>query len=107
VFRWRAQERTGEAIAPTGELYAGMDDAVLVAAARANPQAFTLLYRRYLQPVHRYCYLRLGSQEAAEDATSEVFLKAMSSLEQYRGGAFGGWLLRIARNVVADHYRAK
>jgi RNA polymerase sigma-70 factor (ECF subfamily) len=78
-----------------------------VAAARVNPEAFTLLYRRYLQPVHRYCYLRLGRREAAEDATSEVFLKALSSLEGYRGGAIGGWLFRIAHNVVTDQHRAR
>lgn len=107
-FRFRAQRRMAlEATVVVGEHDAGPDDVALVAAARANPQAFTLVYRRYLQPVHRYCYLRLGSQDAAEDATSEVFLKALHGLDGYRGGVFAGWLFRIARNVVNDHYRAR
>jgi RNA polymerase sigma-70 factor (ECF subfamily) len=78
---------------------------VLVAAARADRQAFRLLYQRYVGPVYRFCYIRLGSREAAEDATSEVFLKALAGLRDYRGGAFAGWLFRIAHNVVIDAHR--
>jgi RNA polymerase sigma-70 factor (ECF subfamily) len=81
------------------------DDAVLVAAARADRQAFRLLYERYVGPVYRFCYIRLGNREAAEDATSEVFLKALAGLRDYRDGAFAGWLFRIAHNVVIDAHR--
>jgi RNA polymerase sigma-70 factor (ECF subfamily) len=78
---------------------------VLVAAARKDPRTFTALYTRYLDPVYRYCYVRLGSRDAAEDAASEVFLKALASLPSYRGGVFAGWLFRIAHNVVIDMQR--
>jgi RNA polymerase sigma-70 factor (ECF subfamily) len=97
-----------ERVRPAGTLApadAGRDDAALVLAARHDPQAFTALYKRYLHPVHRYCYLRLGGREAAEDATSEVFLKALAGLGGYRGGVFAGWLFRIADNVVNDAWR--
>jgi RNA polymerase sigma-70 factor (ECF subfamily) len=77
-------------------------DAALVVAARADRQAFRPLYERYVRQIHGYCYLRLGSREAAEDATSEVFLKALAGLDGFRGGVFAGWLFRIARHVVAD-----
>ena len=86
---------------------AGAEDAVLVAAARANPQAYTLLYERYVDRVHRYCYLKLGSREAAEDATSQVFLEALDGLERYRGGFFAGWLFRIAQHTVTDSFRER
>jgi RNA polymerase sigma-70 factor (ECF subfamily) len=56
----------------------GADDAVLVAAARANPEVFKLLYRRYVNAVYRDCYVRLGRPEAAEDVTSEEFLQALA-----------------------------
>jgi RNA polymerase sigma-70 factor (ECF subfamily) len=84
---------------------AGVEDAALVSAARADRQAFRLLYERYVQQIYGFCYLRLGSREAAEDATSEVFLKAMNGLAGYRGGVFAGWLYRIAQNVVTDAIR--
>jgi RNA polymerase sigma-70 factor (ECF subfamily) len=83
----------------------GPEDAVLVAAARADRQAFRPLYERHVQPIYRYCYVRLGNREAAEDATSEVFMKALAGLGGYRGGLFLAWLYRIAGSVVADARR--
>jgi RNA polymerase sigma-70 factor (ECF subfamily) len=82
-----------------------LDDATLVAAARADRQAFLVLYDRYLNPVHRYCFIRLGNRETAEDATSEVFVRALSALDGFRDGVFAGWLFRIAHNVVVDAQR--
>ena len=83
------------------------EEAALVALARADPRAFAPLYARYLDPVYRYCYRRLGSKEAAEDATSQVFAKALAALPAYRDGSFAGWLFAIARNVVADAHRRR
>ncbi len=83
------------------------NDAELVIAARTNPRAFVLLYERYLGPVYRYCYVRLDSREAAEDATSDVFLKVLASLPSLRDQAFAAWLFRIAHNVVVDIYRRR
>jgi RNA polymerase sigma-70 factor, ECF subfamily len=82
-------------------------DAELVARARADRRAFAALYRRYADPVYRYCYRRLGARPAAEDATSAVFTRALASLPNYRDGSFRGWLFTIAHRVVADHYRAE
>lgn len=79
------------------------DDAVLVAAARHDRQAFRFLYERHFQQIFGYCCLKLGNRELAEDATSEVFIKAMTGLHSWRGsGAFAGWLFRIAQNVITD-----
>lgn len=77
----------------------------LVARARVDRGAFAPLYARYLDPVYRYCYRRMGGRQAAEDATGEVFCKALAALADYRDGSFGGWLFTIARNVVADALR--
>src|SRR4051812_45494568 len=74
---------------------APLDDAALVAATLLDRQAFKFLYERHANRVYRYCYLKLGSPEAAEDALSEVFLKALANLGSYRGrGVFAGWLFR-------------
>lgn len=83
---------------------AGEDEATLVARAKGDRQAFAQLYARYLDPVYRYCYRRLGSQQAAEDATSRTFQRALTALPGFRGGSFGAWLFAIARNVVADSF---
>lgn len=91
------------------------DDTPLVIAARADPRAFTALYERHCDAVYRYCHVRLGSRELAEDATSETFLKALAGLATYRTtdhpggreGSFVAWLFGIARNVVVDQHRRR
>lgn len=83
------------------------DDGELLRLAQRDRQAFTLLYQRYLAPVYGYCHLRLGSREAAEDATSETFLRALAALPDYRGGVVAAWLFRIAHHVVIDTYRKR
>jgi RNA polymerase sigma-70 factor (ECF subfamily) len=80
-------------------------DEELVLAAQASPQAFAALYDRYLSRIYRFCYNRLGERQAAEDATSEVFLHAYAHLSGYHSGSFAAWLYTIARNVVVGHYR--
>lgn len=83
------------------------DEAAIALAARDDPRCFLPLYERYVGPVYRYCWLRLHDATAAEDATSEVFVKALERLNGYRGGSFPAWLFAIARNVVIDTYRRR
>jgi RNA polymerase sigma-70 factor (ECF subfamily) len=93
------------------------DDALLVARAKRDRRTFAALYARYFDPVYRYCYRRLGSHEAAEDAAALVFEKALAALPGFRAGdpdgspapsgSFRSWLFRIAHNVVADHFRGR
>jgi RNA polymerase sigma-70 factor (ECF subfamily) len=49
--------------------------------------------------------VRLRNAPAAEDATSQTFLKALQALPQFRDGLFIAWLYRIAHNVVMDVVR--
>jgi RNA polymerase sigma-70 factor (ECF subfamily) len=81
------------------------DDIVLVAQAKRDRQAFARLYRRYVEAVYRYCYRHLGSQEDAEDATSQVFTRALTALPRLGEQPFRAWLFTIAHNVVTDVYR--
>ena len=83
------------------------DDLDLVAMARMDPAAFAPLYRRYVLPIYRYCYRRLGGHEAAEDATSQVFVKALAGLGGFTEGSFRAWLFTIADRVVTDLYRRR
>lgn len=82
------------------------DETTLVALAVRDPRAFAPLYDRYLDPIHRYCYRRLGSREAAEDATSRTFENALKGLDKFRGGSFRSWLFTIAHRVVIDDGRS-
>jgi RNA polymerase sigma-70 factor (ECF subfamily) len=83
-----------------------MSDSLLAQRARTDPEAFSELYRRHLQRVYAYHYARTGNQADAQDLTSQTFVAALEGLAHYRGeGSFAAWLLSIARNKLADHYR--
>jgi RNA polymerase sigma-70 factor (ECF subfamily) len=84
------------------------DDPVLIENARTNPEAFTALYRRYLTPVYRYLYRRLGNVHDAEDITAQVFIETLEGLSTNRyqaGSCFSAWLFTIARRRLVDFYR--
>lgn len=78
----------------------------LVRAAKQNRSQFAVLYRRDVGGIYQFCYSRLGDREAAEDATSEIFERALSHLDQCRDETYRGWLYAIARSVITDMQRA-
>lgn len=67
--------------------------------------SFEEVYRRHAEPLLRYCYARLGNVEQAQDATSQVFLKAFAAWSAYRGEGVTAWLFAIARNLTTDFLR--
>jgi RNA polymerase sigma-70 factor (ECF subfamily) len=84
-------------------------DAILVEAAKHDPEAFGQLYDRYFNQIYRFVYSRVQDQTAAEDITSEVFMKALKNLDRYkhRGYPFSAWLYQIAVNAIADTFRSQ
>ena len=83
-----------------------VEDTELVLAAQQNPAEFKHLYSKWLKPVYRYFYFRLGNVKEAEDLTSQVFLKAYEDLPRFRSrSSFSAWLFTIAHARVVDHYR--
>jgi RNA polymerase sigma factor (sigma-70 family) len=90
----------------TGGQDNAIDDAVLVRAARHDPVAFAALYRRYVTPIYRYLYSRVGSAADAEDLTAQTFVAALEGLPGYHErGNFAAWLFTIAHNKAADYHR--
>lgn len=82
------------------------EDAGPITESKNNPAAFSLLYDRYVQPIYRYLYYRVGSVPEAEDLTSQTFLSALEALPRYQHqGNFAAWLFRIARGKFIDYVR--
>lgn len=85
------------------------DEENLVQAAKTNPDAFDVLYRRYVLRIYRYLCLRVPNEEEAADLTQHVFIQVFEALPKYqeRNLPFSAWLFRIARNAAIDSYRKK
>jgi RNA polymerase sigma-70 factor (ECF subfamily) len=74
----------------------------------ARYEFFAAQYEAYLARVLNYVRLRVRDEALAQDLTAETFERALTHIDTLRDpGAFGGWLFRIAGNVVAAHYRGK
>ncbi|MFE0591433.1 ECF subfamily RNA polymerase sigma factor, BldN family [Micromonospora echinospora] len=81
----------------------------LVERAKAGEaEAFGLLYDRYVDTVFRFVYFRVGNRQLAEDLTSDTFLRALKRIGSFtwQGRDLGAWLVTIARNLVADHFKS-
>src|SRR5215211_3432681 len=79
-------------------------------AAKAElDRAFSDLYRAHLRDVYSYAYYRVGNHHDAEDLTEQAFLQAYRHFERARresdGRPLRPWLIRIAHNLAANHYR--
>ena len=83
-------------------------DAILVSRALREREAFAALYLRYVDEMSRFCLLRLHDEDAARDATQQIFAQALAGLAQYREtGQFRAWLYTIARHVLANQARRR
>lgn len=81
------------------------DDALVHAARRGDRHAFAELYTRYRGPVHAVVMARVPARDAG-DLVQDVFVIALKRIGGLRDdGAFGGWLLTIARNRATDYHR--
>ena len=87
----------------------GAIERLVEAAKDGDPEAFGALFDHFYGPVYRYVAARVGRPSDAEDLAQLVFVKALEALPRYelRGVPFGGWLFRLARNVVIDHVRTR
>lgn len=88
--------------------YPTLDDGTLVQRSQAgDADAYAELYRRYVTPIYRYIFRRVGGNlSVAEDLTSQVFLEALNNLSTYRErGRFIAWLFTITRRRLVDSCR--
>jgi RNA polymerase sigma-70 factor (ECF subfamily) len=57
------------------------------------------LYRRYAPDVYRFVFWLSGDRHAAEDITSETFVRAWAGAEDLRMETVKAYLIAIARNL--------
>jgi RNA polymerase sigma-70 factor (ECF subfamily) len=82
------------------------EDRLLARARRGDQEAVVTIYDQYFEPLYGFIRLRVDDPALAEDLTGDVFLRLVAAL---RGGtaphhSLRGWLFRVARNILHDHY---
>lgn len=82
--------------------------ALVERAQAGETEAFGLLYDRYVDTVFKFIYFRVGNRQLAEDLTADTFLRALKRIGSFtwQGRDLGAWLVTIARNLVADHFKS-
>ena len=88
------------------------DRGILAEIRRGEMGRFDVFVDRHKTRLFRFLYMRSGNRDVAEDLTQDVFVKVMGSGGPEAGTANAGgrvctWLFAIARNRLADHYRAQ
>jgi RNA polymerase sigma-70 factor (ECF subfamily) len=78
-------------------------------AQQGDADAIAVLYLWYAPAIFRYLATRVNDATAAEDLTSEVFLRAQEALSSFdhRGVPFAAWLFRIAHDRMVDYHRSQ
>ena len=77
------------------------ENALLLQASTGDRQAFTKLYKAYLNNCYNYIFLFTKSQEETEEILQEVFVKIWESREKLaKVQSFKNYLLKSAKNKL-------
>ena len=70
---------------------------------------FSQIYDAYVEKIYRFVFLKVNSQDIAQDICSETFLRAWNVFKDENRKIENpqAFLYQIARNLVIDHYREK
>lgn len=75
-------------------------------ARLGDSEAFATLYNDNIKKIYNFIYYKTLNKELAEDLTSQVFLKVLKNINNFKSNNFAAWLYTIARHTVIDCYRS-
>ncbi len=84
------------------------DDELVGLYTEGCDEAFDVILSRYDAVVHTYIRFSVSDADVAEDIFQDTFIKVIHTLRRGQyvpAGKFKAWLLRLAHNLVMDHYR--
>ena len=68
---------------------------------------FSKIYDKYIKKIYRFIFLKVNSEDIAQDLCSDTFLKGWESFKTQKIDNPQAFLYKIARNLVIDYYREK
>lgn len=90
-------------------LLSALEDAELVRLyINGRESAFETLLKRHQARIYSSIYFKVKDEDLANDLFQDVFIKVVNTMKsgKYKEeGKFLPWVLRIAHNLVIDHFR--
>jgi len=82
------------------------DEQLMLEYAAGSAPAFDELYARHRGPLYRYILRQVNDPTIANDLYQGSWEKIIKARHSYRQASpFRGWMYRITRNHVIDHFR--
>ena len=86
-----------------------ISDAILVSDyIKGNEQSLSVLINRHKQRLYSFIYSKVFDRDVTEDVFQDTFIKVIRTLKRGKyneEGKFLPWVMRIAHNLVIDHFR--
>jgi RNA polymerase sigma-70 factor (ECF subfamily) len=86
-----------------------IDDATLVNDYIAgNETALATLIKRHQSKIFGFIYSKVGDRDLSDDIFQDTFIKVIRTLKSNaynEEGKFLPWVMRIAHNLIVDHFR--
>ena len=84
-------------------------DAVLVSNyIKGDERSLAMLINRHKQRIYSFIYSKVLDRDITEDVFQDTFIKVINTLKRgayNEEGKFLPWVMRIAHNLVIDHFR--
>ncbi len=84
-----------------------MERPVRAVGARPSAADAATLFEEHEPTIRRYVAFRVADRRDVDDLVGEVFRRLVTGPAPVDAGARRAWLLRVAHNVVVDHYRRR
>ena len=86
-----------------------IDDATLVRNyIQGDENSLATLIARHKQRIYSFIYSKVYDRDVSEDVFQDTFIKVIKTLKKGKyneEGKFLPWVMRIAHNLVIDHFR--
>lgn len=86
------------------------DNILIQQYLNGDNDAFETLLSRYKQRIYSFIFSKIKDAELADDIFQDTFIKVIKTLKRgayNEEGRFLSWVMRIAHNLIVDHYRRK